>query len=304
MESTPEQLRFQEALRTDGFTLSLFKASPPANLFPNNTQPLPVFFEQNLVSPHRILKHFTDNVHSNIKILYYQLLRVTYEVETEIGFNTNFMYNLIHIVFHEEFELLFTPETESQRDLYNDFQFKKLFAEFIVLLQNEEQPNVEALLNSYPVMDSVFIHICRSILASQGHEYSYQAKIPTAVVFSEIGHLLGLTIESYNSNCWKFSDSDMFCFEQNENSIYLAYIQETSPVSEDPSSGGNYSYESYNTGGTRIDGLGLYGSNAGSTGSGEFNRPTVPITSNIGGYQSLDQMADRYVSVEPRHDTY
>lgn len=80
------------------------------------------------MSPHRILKHFKNDLQGNIKIFYYQVLRVTYEVETEMGFNTSFMYNLIQIVFHEEFELLFTLETESQRDLYNDFQFKKLFA--------------------------------------------------------------------------------------------------------------------------------------------------------------------------------
>lgn len=303
MESTPEQLRFQEALRANGFSLSGFRVSPPANLFPNNSLPLPEFFEQNLVSPHRILKHFRNDVHANIKILYYQLLRVTYEVETEVGFNTSFMYNLIHIVFHEEFELLFASETEGQRDLYNDFQFKKLFAEFIVLLQNEEQPNVEALLNTYPIMDSVFVHIYRSILASQGIDYSYQTKIPTAVVFGEIGHLLGLNIESYNSNCWKFADSDMFCYEDNENSIYLAYIHEANISSEDPSSGGAHSYESYNTTGTKIDGLGLYGSGAGSIGSNDYSRPAVTVTST-GGYQSLDQMANRYVNVEPRHDVY
>lgn len=172
------------------------------------------------------------------------------------------------------------------------------------MLQNEEQPNVEALLNSYPIMDSVFTHICRSVLDSQGHDFPYQAKVPTKIVFSEIGALLGLNIEEYNSNCWKFADSDMFCFEQSDYSLYLAYIHDNGPNSEDPSSGGNYSYESYNTGGTKIDGLGLYGSNAGSSGSGDYLRQNITVTNVDGGYQSLDQMANRYVNVEPRHDIY
>jgi hypothetical protein len=108
------------------------------------------------------------------------------------------------------------------------------------MLQNEDSPNVESFLNNYPIMDTVFIY--RSILASQGHDFPFQTKIPTPVVFSEIGALLGLAIESYNFNCWKFADSDMFCYEHNDYSIYLAYIQESGPSSEDPSSGGAYSY--------------------------------------------------------------
>lgn len=35
--------------------------------------------------------------------------------------------------------------------------------------------------------------------------------------------MMGLKITSYG-NCWQFEDSDMFCYEQNENEIYLAYI--------------------------------------------------------------------------------
>lgn len=136
-EMTPEQQRFQEALRAEGYSLTSFPVDNPSNLFPDNVGPEPEFFKSNLQSPNRILKVFKNDPHSNIRIFYFQLLRVTYEIETDNGFNTTFISNLIHIVFHNEFEILFTPETESQRDLYCDFQFKKLFAEFVSMIQNE-----------------------------------------------------------------------------------------------------------------------------------------------------------------------
>ena len=34
-----------------------------------------------------------------------------------------------------------------------------------------------------------------------------------------------MNITSYG-NCWKFEDSDMFCFEEDEEKLYLAYIVE------------------------------------------------------------------------------
>lgn len=86
------------------------------------------------MSPYRVLKVFRDSPHSNLRVFYYQLLRVTYEVETDQGFNRSFIYNLKQIVFSDGFEVFFSMDTDNQRDLYNDQQFKRLFAEFINLL--------------------------------------------------------------------------------------------------------------------------------------------------------------------------
>ena len=102
-EVTVEQLRFQQAVELPGLSLNSFYSPEPANLIPNNLGSCPEFFNHNLVSPYRVLKLFLDSPHSNIRIFYFQLLRVTYEVETEQGFNRSFMYNLIHIVFNENF---------------------------------------------------------------------------------------------------------------------------------------------------------------------------------------------------------
>ena len=135
-EVTPEQLRCQQASSLPGPSLLSFYTEQQANLLPNCLGSWPDFFNHNLVSPYRVLKLFQDSPHSNLRVFYYQLLRVSYEVETEQGFNRSFIYNLIQIIFSEGFEVFFTTDTDSQRDLYNDQQFKKLFAEFINLLES------------------------------------------------------------------------------------------------------------------------------------------------------------------------
>lgn len=126
-------------------------------------------------------------------------------------------------------------------------------------------------------MDTVFVHIIRSIMVSQGDDHAFESKIPTSTLFSEMSNLTSITIESFNNNCWKFVDSDMFCYEYDEDRLYLAFILEPTVISDEPSSGPlSGSYESYNT-------------------SNKYNE-----VKPIGGYQSLDNMATRYVSVEPR----
>lgn len=145
------------------------------------------------------------------------------------------------------------------------------------MVQNDESPNIENILNNYPIMDTVFVHIIRSILASQGEDYAFQSKIPTGTFFTEMSNLTSISVESFNNNCWKFVDSDMFCYEYSDDQLYLAYILEPPAISDEPSSGPlSGSYESYNTGNRYTD-----------------SRP-------VGGLQSLDNMATRYVAVEPR----
>ena len=63
-------------------------------------------------------------------------------------------------------------------------------------------------------MDTVFIHIFRSLLASQNINEEFDRKIQSEVVFVELSNVLELNIASYG-NCWKFEDSDMFCYEEN-----------------------------------------------------------------------------------------
>lgn len=100
-DTTLEQQRFKEYQQIDGPSLHNLKAAMPSNLVPDNQGPIPQFFHDNLVSPYRVLKLFQNSPHSNLRVFYFTLLRITYEIETELGYNRSFIYNLIQIVFHQ-----------------------------------------------------------------------------------------------------------------------------------------------------------------------------------------------------------
>ena len=129
----PEDDRFEEILRLEGHNIRAFHQEGTETFFPNATH-YPEFFNQNLVNPNRVIKQFINDPQSNIRIFYLQLLRLAFEIPSETGYHHVCLQNLKRIVFHPEFEILFTPDTEPNRDVYNDFQFKKLFAEFVSLL--------------------------------------------------------------------------------------------------------------------------------------------------------------------------
>ena len=163
-----EEQRFQDIQEMEGLGILNFQQEQPEDLFPNATYH-PEFFNQNLVNPNRVLKQLLNDPQSNIRVFYYQLIRLAFEVPTEHGYNHNCMNNFKKIVFHPEFEILFTPDTESEREVFNDFQFKKLFAEFVSLLVSASEsgpPNVEQVINQFPIIDIVIIHIIRSLLVS------------------------------------------------------------------------------------------------------------------------------------------
>jgi len=126
-------------------------------------------------------------------------------------------------VLHPDFEILFTPDTEAQRELYNDMQFKKLFCEFLYMLDQQVAPDTEHAVNCFPIIDEVLIYVIRSVLANEGHNQDFHSGIDSNLAFSELSVLLGLSITPYG-NCWKFDDSDIFCLEQDRSELYLVYI--------------------------------------------------------------------------------
>lgn len=82
MAENIEDTRFQEILELEGIGLDeFFEQNANTDLFVD-AQTYPVFFNDNLVSPNRVLKEFINNPHSNIKIFYLQLFRLGYEIES------------------------------------------------------------------------------------------------------------------------------------------------------------------------------------------------------------------------------
>lgn len=56
-----------------------FQEVPVDDLLPPATS-YPAFFNENLVSPNRILKQLLNNPQSNIRVFYFQILRLGYEI--------------------------------------------------------------------------------------------------------------------------------------------------------------------------------------------------------------------------------
>lgn len=68
------------------------------------------------------------------------------------------------------------------------------------------------MVNNYPIMDIVFIHVFRSLMCTVGIDEDFDIKIDTEAVFGSLCSILGMSLGNYNS-CWKFEDSDMFCLD-------------------------------------------------------------------------------------------
>lgn len=99
-EQIIQDARFEEILSLEGIELQEFyEETPAANMFVD-AQSYPDFFSQNLVSPNRILKILSNNPQSNMRIFYFQILRLGYEIEAENDVNKNVILNFRRIVFH------------------------------------------------------------------------------------------------------------------------------------------------------------------------------------------------------------
>lgn len=72
---------FIDLLKEPGIDIEEF-LSPENNIFPDAST-YPPFLDENLLSPLRVVKYFADDPHSNIRVFYYHLLKMTYELVLE-----------------------------------------------------------------------------------------------------------------------------------------------------------------------------------------------------------------------------
>ena len=78
---------------------------------------------------------------------------------------------------------MFSRETESHRDIFNDLQLKSLMEEFLILAGEETNGSVEAMLNRFPIMDAVMVHVIRSMMFYLGINEEFEKKIHTEILF-------------------------------------------------------------------------------------------------------------------------
>jgi len=58
-----------------------FATPDPRPIFPD-ADSLPVFFENNLIDPARVVKVFRNDPQGNIRIFYYQYLKLCFDIES------------------------------------------------------------------------------------------------------------------------------------------------------------------------------------------------------------------------------
>ena len=211
--------KFSQILTMKGISLNDPKAYYMISHIFKDGAEFPEFFNEDLDGSSRTIKELTPDAHSNIRVIYFEVLRLA---ETE---DDTFLINLRRKVFSPGFSITFTQEPDLNKNIFSDFQFKRFFAQFLNIFGKPKDCSIEELIHQFPIMDQVFIHILRTILITRGVQEKFDARIPTETVFNALGAELGLDIVSYG-NCWKFEDGDMICYEGPNQELYLVYTTE------------------------------------------------------------------------------
>lgn len=95
-----------------------------------DASPLPAFFEHNLVDPSRVVKHFSCDPQANIRVFYYQYLKLCFELEN-VDFE-GYIRRIEELINNEEFKFVFYEEDDPE--IFSDLQFKQLIMEFFGVL--------------------------------------------------------------------------------------------------------------------------------------------------------------------------
>ena len=137
-----------------------------------DAQDYPQFFKNNLVDDARIIKVFKDDPQANIRVFYYQYLKLCFELDCENV--ENYINKIEDLIINSEFHFLFPEEEHLQ--LFNDKQFKRLFIEFFDIL-NEGEITVEQALTKYPIADTVLVFFFRTLLIFAGKTKNFDEYI-------------------------------------------------------------------------------------------------------------------------------
>lgn len=94
--------------------------------------------------------------------------------------------------------------------------------EFFGLL-GEGVGSIEACLNTYPIIDTVFIYFFRSILILTNTTDSIDSYIDRMTLFSMLTDHFNVQMEIHD-NCIRFPQSDIFVYEERPDEVFMAYI--------------------------------------------------------------------------------
>jgi hypothetical protein len=170
------------------------------------------------VDPARVVKAFYNDPQANIRVFYYQYLKLCFELET-VDFEV-YIHKIEEIINNEAFKFMFYEDDDAE--VFNDLQFKHLIMEFFGVL-GQGGVSIEDALNHYPIMDTVFIYFFRAILILTGKTEGLDSYIERDELLQFLGSYFAVEI-SVHDRCIKFVETDIFVYEEDPKEVFMAYM--------------------------------------------------------------------------------
>ena len=88
---------------------------------------------------------------------------------------------------------------------------------------NEGQLSVDEALKQHPIVDIVFVYLMRTLLIYNNKAQTFNQYIDRNQTFAYLSSIFDIQLELFD-NCIKFSDADIFVYEEIPSQVYMAYI--------------------------------------------------------------------------------
>lgn len=170
------------------------------------------------MSPCRTVRELPNTCEGAIRVFYYQLLKICFELELyqSRGVLQHFKSRVFSPGFRIGLGRALIDSGYDREEILTEAQSKKVLAEFLQALgAGEIAVNCETMVNRYPLLDAIFIQVFKSMLTN-----------PTSMesIFGELADEFGLCV-TLIGDCFKFEDSDIFCYVPADSEwMYLTFM--------------------------------------------------------------------------------
>ena len=94
----------------------------------------------------------------------------------------------------------------------------------------EQIVTVDEALKLYPIVDIVFVTLMRTLLIYNSKAESFEEYIDRSETFAYLSSIFDVELELFDK-CIKFTDADVFVYEEVPNEVDMAYVAEEEPES-------------------------------------------------------------------------
>lgn len=99
-------------------------------------------------------------------------------------------------------------------------------------LISEGKVSVDEGLTRFPIVDTVFSYLMRTLLILNNKAQSFDEFIGRSETFAYLSSIFDIQMELFE-NCIKFLEADIFAYEEDPREVYMAYIMMMENISEE-----------------------------------------------------------------------